>query len=186
MPGASEEEPLWHIRRGRPADAGALARFAARTFQETFAHVTAPDDMAAHLARAYGEAQQGAELTERGTITLIAESTNGIAGFAQVRWALAPECVADRDSIELRRFYVDRPFHGRGLAVSLMAAAEDAVRELGGTRVWLSVFQHNDRAIAFYSRRGFAHVGNAVFMVGSDAQTDRIMVKDLRQNPTGS
>jgi GNAT superfamily N-acetyltransferase len=94
--------------------------------------------------------------------------------------------VADRESIELRRFYVDRPFHGRGLAVSLMAAAEDAVRELGGKRVWLSVFQRNDRAIAFYSRRGFAHVGNAVFMVGSDAQADCIMVMDLQQKSTGS
>ena len=167
------------IRRGVATDARALATFAARTFEETFAHATAPQNMAAHLVNAYGEEQQGAELRDPDTITLIAESGGGIAGFAQVRRTAAPECVSGEDLLELRRFYVDRPFHGRGLAGQLMDLSEHEARALGGKRIWLSVFQHNERAIAFYTRRGFARVGAQVFRVGAEDQTDFILVKDL-------
>jgi hypothetical protein len=33
-----------------------------------------------------------------------------------------PGCVPDRHAIELARFYVDRPYHGRGVAHTLMRA----------------------------------------------------------------
>lgn len=169
------------IRRGLVADAVELARFAARTFEETFAYSTAPSNMAAFLAETYGEAQQKAELEDPATRTLIAEAGGGIIAYAQVRWAEAPGCVTGEHAVELRRFYVDRPFHGRGLADQLMTAAEGVARALGGTRLWLGVFQHNERAIAFYTRRGFTRAGVQVFRLGEDEQADFIMVKELDQ-----
>jgi ribosomal protein S18 acetylase RimI-like enzyme len=54
------------------------------------------------------------------------------------------------------------------------AAAEEA-RVQGGETVWLGVWEHNPRAIAFYAKCGFADVGSHVFMIGTDAQTDRLM-----------
>lgn len=174
-------EPTILIRRGVAADANALAAFAARTFAETFAHTTTPLDMAAHLASAYSEERQGAEIRDPDTITLIAEHDGTMAAFAQVRRADTPDCVTDEAVVELRRFYVDRPFQGRGVALPLMYAAEQAARELGGRRVWLSVFQQNERAIAFYTRGGFVRVGAQIFRVGGDPQTDYIMVKELAE-----
>jgi hypothetical protein len=41
--------------------------------------------------------------------------------------------------------------------------------------VWLSVWDQNPRAIAFYRKVGFEDVGSTEFGVGSDRQTDRIM-----------
>ena len=173
------EKTAMDVRRGVPDDAPELARFAARTFEDTFAYSTAPANMAVFLAQTYGEAQQRAELEDRATTTLIAEADGRIIGYAQVRWAEAPECVTGEDVVELRRFYVDRPFHGRGIAGPLMDAAEGEARGQGGRRLWLGVFQHNERAIAFYTRRGFARAGEQVFRLGEDEQSDFIMVKDL-------
>lgn len=173
-----DEAPI-AMRRGVPDDAAELSRFAARTFEETFAYSTAPSNMSAFLAQTYSEAQQRAELEDPRTTTLIAEADGQVIGYAQVRWAEAPECVSGEDVVELRRFYVDRPFHGRGIAAPLMDAAERAARELGGRRLWLGVFQHNERAIAFYTRRGFARAGEQVFRLGEDEQSDFIMAKDL-------
>ncbi|HEV7767664.1 MAG TPA: GNAT family N-acetyltransferase, partial [Thermoanaerobaculia bacterium] len=73
------------------------------------------------------------------------------------------------------RFYVEHGHHGRGIAQSLMQAAEDAARALGGTALWLGVWEHNPRAIAFYLKCGFGDVGSHPFMVGRDLQTDRLM-----------
>jgi ribosomal protein S18 acetylase RimI-like enzyme len=78
--------------------------------------------------------------------------------------------------VELARFYVDRPWHGRGVARELMDAARAAARNLGGRTFWLGVWEHNPRAIAFYAKCGFRDVGSHKFLVGSDLQTDRVMV----------
>lgn len=45
--------------------------------------------------------------------------------------------------------------------------------------VWLGVWEHNTRAIAFYEKNGFKKIGEHTFMLGEDAQTDWLMKKDL-------
>jgi ribosomal protein S18 acetylase RimI-like enzyme len=60
-----------------------------------------------------------------------------------------------------------------------MSAALAAARELGGRSLWLSVWERNPRAIAYYAKSGFRDLGTADFWVGSDRQTDRIMALDL-------
>ena len=83
-------------------------------------------------------------------------------------------------SMELWRFYVDKPFHGQGVAVSLMAAAKQRARERGATTLWLGVWERNARAQAFYRKQGFTKVGSQVFVVGSDPQTDHVMLCELK------
>jgi ribosomal protein S18 acetylase RimI-like enzyme len=164
------------IRHGTVADAPALAAFAARTFEETFRHQSTESDMAAHLEKAYGVAQQTAELPDPDVTTLLAHRDGTLVAFAQLRRTRPAEVVPDRDAIELQRFYVDRPAHGTGLAQTLMAAAFDAARAAGARHVWLGVFERNPRAIAFYRKCGFRDVGSHIFMLGSDPQRDRVML----------
>lgn len=49
----------------------------------------------------------------------------------------------------------------------------------GGRTLWLGVWEGNARAKAFYLKTGFVDVGSHVFMVGTDRQTDRILVRRL-------
>jgi diamine N-acetyltransferase len=43
----------------------------------------------------------------------------------------------------------------------------------------LGVWERNPRAIGFYSKAGFVAVGSHAFMVGSDPQTDLVLVSPL-------
>jgi ribosomal protein S18 acetylase RimI-like enzyme len=167
------------IRRGVPGDAFALAEFASRTFSETFGAENWEDDLEQHLKSSFGPAQQGAELIDPDTITLLAEAEGKFAAFAQVRRSRAPECVTGVAPVELWRFYVDRPWQGRGLAQRLMASVREVSVELGGRTLWLGVWEHNPRAIAFYQKCGFRDVGSHDFWLGGDQQTDRVMVTAL-------
>ena len=167
------------IRRGVPADAALLAAFAARTFAETFGPQNRASDINAHLAAAYGERQQAGELSDPNCVTLMVEDEAGLAGFAQVRTHRPPPCVADEGAIELLRFYVDHPWQGKGVAQRLMAAVHQAARAMEGRTLWLSVWEQNPRAIAFYAKCGYRDVGTADFFVGPDRQTDRIMIADV-------
>jgi GNAT superfamily N-acetyltransferase len=168
--------PGLHIRRGTGADAAVLAAFAARTFTETYGAHNRPEDMRAHLEASYGVPQQARELADPGMATLLAEHDGVLAGFAQLRRHAPPPCVAASHPLELHRFYVDRPWQGRGLAQALMAAVQQAAHALGATALWLSVWERNPRAIAFYARCGFADVGGTWFFVGPDRQDDRVML----------
>ena len=170
------------VRRGRASDAAALAAFAERTFSETFAAANRPEDMAAYLPTAYGTSLQAIELANPHIITLIIDAGDALAAYAQVRRGEAPACVQGLAPVELWRFYVDQQFHGRGLAQLLMGAAHAAASELGGRTLWLGVWERNERAIAFYIKAGFRIVGSHDFWVGSDRQTDNIMLTEVRQS----
>lgn len=173
-------EPAPAIRRAAPADAAALAEFAARIFDETFGPDNRPEDMVAHLADRFGVRQQTEEILDPDIVTLLMEDGGRLIAFTQVTTLHAPPpCVTGEAPVEIGRFYVDRSWHGKGLAQRLMAAAKDTARELGGRTVWLAVWERNPRAIAFYEKQGFRDVGSQPFRLGSDLQTDRVMVAAL-------
>jgi ribosomal protein S18 acetylase RimI-like enzyme len=167
------------IRRATEADAARVAEFAQRTFVENFGAYNTAENLAAHVAKSFGPEIQLREIRDLQSVTLLAELGATVASFAQVRRGRRPSCVTGTAPVELQRFYVDRPFHGRGVAQQLMRAVEDVARELGGRTLWLGVWEHNLRAIAFYSKCGFVDIGQHSFFVGTDEQTDRVMSRPL-------
>ena len=171
---------MLQIRRATVADAAALAEFGARTFFETFAADNNPDDMAMHLASAWHPDIQRAEIEDAGLDTLLACDAGRLAGFAQLRAARPPAAIAAREPVELKRFYVDTPWQGRGLARQLMEAVDLHARARGARELWLGVWERNERAQAFYRKCGFRKVGTQIFVVGMDPQTDHVMLRKLR------
>lgn len=167
------------IRLGVASDAPALAELAARTFRETFASDNRPEDLALHLAHSYGISQQQKELADPAVTTLLVEIERQLAGYAQLRTGGAPECVTGASPVELWRFYVAQAWHGRGIAQMLMRHVDSEAARRGARTLWLGVWERNERAKAFYRKTGFVDVGSHVFMVGTDAQTDRILVRPL-------
>jgi ribosomal protein S18 acetylase RimI-like enzyme len=167
------------IRRATKDDAERLAAFARRTFIETFGPDNTAEDMAMHVERAFGAETQLGEIRDAHMITLLAELGAALAGFAQVRQGQWPACVTGDSPVELWRFYVDLPFHGRGIAQTLMRSVEQAAREVGGRTLWLGVWERNPRAITFYTKCGFVDVGEHAFIFGTEEQTDRVMARSL-------
>ena len=168
------------IRRARVGDAEALAEFGARTFYETFAKDNTAEDMRLHLASAWAPALQRAEILDAAFDTLLAcEGGGRLAGFAQLRTGPAPAGIVTAQPVELLRFYVDQPWQGQGIAGLLMQAVQDQARARGARELWLGVWERNERAQAFYRKHGFRKVGTQVFVVGTDPQTDHVMLREL-------
>ena len=179
MSGEREAQAEIVVIRASVEDASELAAFASRTFDETFAAYNDPKDFQAHLDNHFGVQQQSAELTNPDVVTLLVRRNGALVAFAQVRRSTPPPCVTQEAAIEIHRFYVDSPAHGTGLATRLMQDVRAVAQELGGRHVWLGVWEHNPRAIAFYAKAGFADVGSQPFMLGTDRQVDRVMVAAL-------
>lgn len=174
-------QPEIVIRNARPSDAERLASLAARTFCDTYAADNDPEDLALHLHRSFSVTQQVAELEDPDVRALLAEIDGQDVAFAQFRRGSTPPCVHGLNPREIWRFYVDRPWIGRGIAQSLMEAVRAEAVTLGGQTLWLGVWERNSRAISFYQKCGFEDVGSHVFQLGKTMQTDRVLVYSLDQ-----
>lgn len=175
-PAWSRYDQAMVIRPATATDAAVLADLARRTFYDTFAATNNPNDMALHLQSVYGVDQQTLELTDRDITTLLVEEDGVAIAYAQLRTDHVPDCVTGPNPIEVWRFYVDRSWHGRGVAQTLMEGVRAVAREKGAKTMWLGVWEKNDRARAFYAKCGFADVGEHIFLFGTDPQTDLVMV----------
>jgi ribosomal protein S18 acetylase RimI-like enzyme len=163
-----------------PADAKLLAELGARTFYESFAADNDPDDMRRHLESQFSPSIQLAEIGNPALDTLLMRDAEGrVVAFAQLRAGKTTDGVPAEGSIELWRFYVDKPWHGLGIAHALMDAAKSRARRRGATTMWLGVWERNARAQAFYRKHGFQKTGSQVFVVGNDPQTDDVLLCPL-------
>lgn len=167
------------IRRATIADAGRLAELAARTFLDTYAAFNDPADMTAHVDARYGEGKQVEELSDPAATYLVAETGNELIGYAYLVAQQEPAGVSLEAPVELVRFYVSRPWQGRGVALPLMEACVAEARRRGGRTLCLGVWEQNPRAIAFYRKAGFAIVGKTAFHLGSQRQVDHVMAMSL-------
>lgn len=165
------------IRDARISDARQLAVLQERTFRDTFAATNTKEDLELHCKEHYGEAIQRGEIADLGSHVMICEHEGAFVAFAQLRWTKKPDCVEARHPIEIQRFYVLQDWHGRGLAQQLMQACIDEATRRGADLIWLGVWEHNPRAIAFYKRWGFREAGSHIFPLGTDPQRDIIMTR---------
>jgi ribosomal protein S18 acetylase RimI-like enzyme len=166
-------------RAAHPGDAALLTELGATTFAETFESANTPEDFAAYMAAAFGEDIQRAELEDPGTVVFFAERDGEAVGYVMLREGRAPSSVTADDALQIARLYARLHELGRGVGAALMqrALAEAAAR--GKDAVWLGVWDRNERAIRFYESWGFHRVGSQPFLLGSDLQTDLVMVRRI-------
>lgn len=155
---------------------------ARETFVETYGALNRPEDTEHHLQTFFTFEQHERELSDRRTAVFMAEAGPEPIGFAQLEPLTPPACVADRTALALRRLYVRRAWHGQGVARPLLVAVLDAARKAGAASLWLSVWEHNPRAIAFYRQAGFSCTGTMDFVVGSEVQNDLVFSLPLTAN----
>lgn len=167
------------IRRATEADAGLLSEMALRIYLDTFAAQNRPEDIEMHAAKSYTPEIQLAELRDASKTYLIAEVDGEPAGFAMVGTPESKLCNTCAAPIELFRFYVDKAWHGRGVAQTMMNAVDELARSMGGRTLCLGVWEHNDRAKRFYEKIGFRDIGSQPYVLGTDIQTDRVMVREI-------
>lgn len=176
------------VRPATIADAARLSQLGATTFRETFEGDNSPEDMARYLASTFAPDKQAAEIADPAGLVLLAEhdATAGdagrepeLVGYAHLVSGPPPAAVQGPEPMELKRLYVARAWHGQRVAQGLMDAAIDAARARGAQTLWLGVWERNARAVAFYARYGFARVGEHIFVLGTDAQTDWLLARSI-------
>jgi ribosomal protein S18 acetylase RimI-like enzyme len=168
-------EIVW--RDAGPDDAGTLAAIGRQSFTETFGHLYSPENLAAFLEN-HSEEGWRQELADPRYVVRLGFVDGVNAAYMKLGPPSLP-FTPPKDSIELRQFYILKPWQGAGLAPAMMEWALGEGRRRGAREIYLSVFTDNHRARRFYEKQGFEPVGSYDFMVGTHADEDIVMRRAL-------
>ena len=168
-----------HITIARPEDAAIVRDLSITTFVQTFADSNDPGDMEKYLAKEMSLGKIECELQDPDSIFFLAWDGNTLAGFAKVNSDVKADAPKEGCAIEIERLYTLQAYHGKKVGAQLMQHCLDHAKQNGFTVIWLGVWEHNHKAIAFYKRWGYEPYGTHIFRLGTDDQTDVLMKKTL-------
>lgn len=162
------------IRRVTIADVAVLARLARETFYDTFTGTCTPGDMQWFLDENYSEEKLSTELKDEEMFCFFAELDAEPVGYLQFKEDYTNfQEIRKWRALELKRIYVLKAFHGKGIAQKLMDHYLNFAREKKYEVAWLGVWEHNERAQQFYAKYGFTRSGfTHYFPIGNTPQTD--------------
>lgn len=169
----------YHIRKANIADINSLCEIGAKTFIETYEKENTPENLQKYLDEKFNEKQILDELSTPQTIFLLVELADEVIGYAKMRINLVEN--PDPKALEIERIYIAKQYHGQKLGALLMQGCIDTAIENNYKSLWLGVWEHNPKAIAFYQKWGFEVFGTHIFQLGDDAQTDFLMKKSLSE-----
>lgn len=171
------------IRRITLNDAPVLSEIGNRTFFDTFTGTCTEEDMQEFLAEYFNLDQVRKELSNPNDFFFFAELDGQPAGYLRMMEDYSSFSLMKKwRALELKRIYVDKPFHGKGIAQKLIAFAEQFAKDNNYEVLWLGVWEHNYRAKRFYEKSGFVDSGYTHdFPIGNTPQTDNWLWKFLKE-----
>jgi ribosomal protein S18 acetylase RimI-like enzyme len=119
------------------------------------------------------------EMEDPANTFLLAVHGDVVAGYAKLREQQNPPELKGEVAIEIERIYVRKEYLGKKVGALLMEKCLTLAQEKAYKLVWLGVWEHNAKAMAFYEKWGFEKFGSHPFLLGTDLQTDLLMKKKL-------
>ena len=166
------------VRKAETSDASLIADISRETFYETFAVFNTTADMDKFLAEQFSREQLMNQVTVPGNVFYIAFENNRAAGYVFLKEG-ADASTGAAAPIEISRLYARTSFIGKGVGRLLMQAAINHASHKGHDVIWLGVWEHNQRAIDFYTAFGFVKFGEHDFILGDDVQRDWLMKRSV-------
>src|SRR5699024_3652169 len=133
------------------------------TFEATVVSQNSPENMSAYLEKASNIKQVEKELSNPISYFFFVYFHDQIVGYLKVNTMDAQSEDMDDDAMEIERIYIKSKFQKRGLGKYLFNKAMDIAREKNKKKIWLGVWEKNERAIAFYEKLGFVQIGSHSF-----------------------
>jgi GNAT superfamily N-acetyltransferase len=167
------------LRTAAPDDASLIAALAIQVFLDTYASDGIRPDLAREALRDYGVEAFLPRLREPQRRFLLAERAGALLGFAELSLSDEATPAGDARGAELVRLYVQPAAQGGGLGRQLIRAAEALAAQAGLAALWLTAWDGNHRALAFYTHEGYADIGATTYRVEHMDYVNRVLLRPL-------
>ncbi len=169
------------LRRLTLKDVPAISLIAKKTFYDSFTGTCTEADMQHFLNLYYNENALTKEMEDNEMQYYFAEINNEAVGYILYKENDATFLgINNKKAIELKRFYVLKDQHGRGVAQYMMNHFLEYAVQKKYDIAFLGVWEYNCRAQYFYAKYGFKPTNaRHDFPIGNTAQTDIYLIKKL-------
>jgi ribosomal protein S18 acetylase RimI-like enzyme len=163
----------FHVRSVLSEELTELTALSAAVYSATFGSSMSQEDLAADLRSRSEGYFRDALLRD---VILVATTGSSLLGFAQFGDYHGEQGIAGDQ--RLRKLYVRVDCHRMGIGKALMEACLKLDRARKSRAVFLTVFEENVSAVAFYRRYGFLEVGKVdVIVEGVNIGEDLLMCR---------
>ena len=167
------------VRPGTADDALNIAALATQVFLDTYATEGVFRHLALEAFTEYSVEAFNARLKEPERRFVVAEVAGGLIGFAEVLALPQSAPVGSVSGAQLVRLYVQPQAQGSGVGRALIEAAETLTTSQSLEALWLTAWEHNDRALAFYARVGYEDLGPSTYTCVGETYGTRVLAKRL-------
>jgi len=168
-----------NVRLATISEAELIADMSRETFYDSFAIFNSKEDMDKFLNEQFTKEALIKEVETVNNIFLLAYDDNEPVGYSRMRENNIPPSLGTDRAVEIARIYAVQTSIGKGVGSALMKKCIEIARERSHHLVWLGVWEHNRRAIDFYTRWGFEKFAEHDFILGNDVQKDWLMKKQI-------
>ncbi len=167
------------IRRATVQDCLCLAALGMQVFLDTYATEGIRNAIAQEALDSFSQDNMSKIITQSHSFIVVAEVNDHLVGFAQVTMSSDHDLISYENSAELQRLYVQEKFTGRGVGYKLLQEAEKRAHFGGASLLWATVWIGNHRALAFYPRLGYEHLGSASYTFQNETHQNQLFGKML-------
>jgi ribosomal protein S18 acetylase RimI-like enzyme len=167
------------IRKAEEKDAAALADLAARTFWDAFEPTHPRGDMEDYIRANFAAEVILEDLRDKNNIYLTARLEDRLCGYSKLARDSRPPELSGDGVIELKRLYVLQDLIGRKVGRALMLASLAEAGREGFRVIWLSTWEKNERALAFYGKFGFVPFAAGTVTLGSVTRQNVLLKREV-------
>lgn len=167
------------FRLATPDDSLSIAALSVQVFLDTYATDGIRPDLAREAFSNYSVEAFRERLAEAGRRFFISEHETGLLGFAELTLGPSPAPAGNAVGAELVRLYIQPQCQGMGIGRRLLQGAESLAADQGLALLWLTAWDGNLRACAFYEAVGYADAGASTYAFQGNSYGNRVFVKRL-------
>lgn len=157
------------IRYATQSDAEYIALLGRITFTETFGHFfRKKEELFEYYERTFSVKKIRVSIDKVNNVFWIAFVNELPVGYAKLKLKSKSEIIDSDKVSQLQKIYVLKDFLSKKIGLQLQNKLIERAKDSGSEKIWLSVLNSNDRAINFYLKNGFEHIGNHDFQIGSE------------------
>ena len=142
-----------------------IAEIGKRAFLESHGDSASTKDINDFISKTFNKESVSKEFENRNSIYHIIYFNDKAAGFSKVELNTSNVNVKDIEITKLDRLYLLKEFYGKNLGSGLIDFNIQLSKDNNQKGIWLAVWTENQRAINFYSKKGFKIVGKYNFKI---------------------
>ena len=174
------------LRLASVPDAVTVSALSIHVYLDTYAKKGIRPDVAREARSEYSVKAFARRLAEPQRRIVVAERGDGLLGFAEVLLTSVPSPAGNLTGAELVRLYVQPAAQRMGLGRALLARAEQLVRTANIPVLWLTPWDGNHNARAFYAHVGYEDVGATTYSFQGITVPNRVFAKALEATGAAS